>query len=78
MMYSKAKIMKFHKIRMMMKMISKIMVKNQKIMMIKKKEEIMNLNKIMKEERKINKKMIRLIRIKIMISVMETIFKTIN
>jgi len=78
MMYSKAKIMKIHKIRMMMKMISKIMVKNQKIMMIKKKEEIMNLNKIMKEERKINKKMIRLIRIKIMISVMETIFKTIN
>jgi hypothetical protein len=78
MMYSKAKIMKIHKIRMMMKLISKMMVKNQKIMMIKKKEDIMNLNKIMKEEIKINKMMIRLIRIKIMISVMETIFKTIN
>jgi hypothetical protein len=59
-------------------MINKIMDKNLKIMMIKKKEEIQNLKKIMKEERRISKMMIRRIQIKTTIKVMEILIKIIS
>jgi hypothetical protein len=59
-------------------MINKIMDKNLKIMMIKKKEEIQNLKKIMKEERMISKMMIRRIQIKTTIKVMEILIKIIS
>lgn len=78
MMHNKANFMKILRIRTIKIMINKIMDKNLKIMMIKKKEEIQNLKKIMKEERRISKMMIRRIQIKITIKVMEILIKIIS
>jgi len=78
MMHNKANFMKILRIRTIKIMINKIMDKNLKIMMIKKKEEIKNLKKIMKEERRISKMMIRLIQIKTTIKVMEILIKIIS
>lgn len=78
MMHNKANFMKILRIRTIKIMINKIMDKNLKIMMIKKKEEIQNLKKIMKEERRISKMMIRLIQIKTTIKVMEILIKIIS
>ena len=77
-MHNKANFMKILRIRTIKIMINKIMDKNLKIMMIKKKEEIQNLKKIMKEERMISKMMIRLIQIKTTIKVMEILIKIIS
>lgn len=77
-MHNKANFMKILRIRTIKIMINKIMDKNLKIMMIKKKEEIQNLKKIMKEERRISKMMIRLIQIKTTIKVMEILIKIIS
>ena len=77
-MHNKANFMKILRIRTIKIMINKIMDKNLKIMMIKKKEEIKNLKKIMKEERRISKMMIRLIQIKTTIKVMEILIKIIS
>lgn len=77
-MHNKANFMKILRIRTIKIMINKIMDKNLKIMMIKKKEEIQNLKKIMKEERRISKMMIRRIQIKIKIKVMEILIKIIS
>lgn len=77
-MHNKANFMKILRIRTIKIMINKIMDKNLKIMMIKKKEEIQNLKKIMKEERRISKMMIRRIQIKITIKVMEILIKIIS
>ena len=78
MMHNKANFMKILRIRTIKIMINKIMDKNLKIMMIKKKEEIQNLKKIMKEERRIRKMMIRRIQIKTTIKVMEILIKIIS
>jgi len=78
MMHNKANFMKILRIRTIKIMINKIMDKNLKIMMIKKKEEIQNLKKIMKEERMISKMMIRRIQIKTTIKVMEILIKIIS
>ena len=78
MMHNKANFMKILRIRTIKIMINKIMDKNLKIMMIKKKEEIQNLKKIMKEERRICKMMIRRIQIKTTIKVMEILIKIIS
>jgi hypothetical protein len=78
MMHNKANFMKILRIRTIKIMINKIMDKNLKIMMIKKKEEIQNLKKIMKEERRISKMMIRRIQIKTTIKVMEILIKIIS
>jgi len=78
MMHNKANFMKILRIRTIKIMINKIMDKNLKIMMIKKKEEIQNLKKIMKEERRISKMMIRRIQIKSTIKVMEILIKIIS
>ena len=77
-MHNKANFMKILRIRTIKIMINKIMDKNLKIMMIKKKEEIQNLKKIMKEERRISKMMIRRIQIKSTIKVMEILIKIIS
>ncbi len=77
-MHNKANFMKILRIRTIKIMINKIMDKNLKIMMIKKKEEIQNLKKIMKEERMISKMMIRRIQIKTTIKVMEILIKIIS
>lgn len=77
-MHNKANFMKILRIRTIKIMINKIMDKNLKIMMIKKKEEIQNLKKIMKEERRISKMMIRRIQIKTTIKVMEILIKIIS